>query len=367
VLDGVRVLDLTSYLPGPYASMLLADLGADVISVEPPGGEAGRTTMPRVDDDSALHAWVGRNKRSWALDLKAPDQHRLCLDLIAGCDVVLEGFTPGVAERLGLAYEDCRLVNPSVVYCAISGLGHEYDTGTPGHDINLLARSGFLDQTGDRLNDGAGAPALIGSPIADLSAGLHAAVGVLAALRRRDVGGGGAYLDVAMLSVAVALAGPQLVKATAPDPTPRAKDPNLGADPGYNTYRTADGRWIALGGLEAKFWERLCRRINRDDLIGLRSEQPEKVIAELEVVFAECDQAHWNHLLDDAAVCYSPVVRIEDVPGEQHVWARRDVVEVGGLRQPESPIRFPLESGHPHRPAAPVGTDELSWQLRPNE
>lgn len=366
-LDGLKVLDLSMYLPGPYASMLLADLGADVIHVEPPTGDLVRVIEPSVGGDSALHHWVGRNKRSCTVDLKSQEGHELFLGLVRDADVVIEGFTPGVAARLGVGYDDCRVVNPDVVYCSISGAGHGHDgSGSPGHDINYLARSGFLDQA----TDAAGSPVPIGPPIADVAAGLHAAVGILAALRHRDSGGGGQFIDVGLMGAALAMTGPQIVKALAPKPMPRDRDHNLGADPAYRTYRTKDGRHVVIGAFEGKFWIRLCTLLEREDLISLRHSEPDKAASELAGIFRTHDLQHWNSLLDDANVCYSPVNRIDEVSRDPLVLARQDFEisegHAGLLTSMRNPIRL---SATPTatRSGAP-GLDEhgptVEWMVR---
>lgn len=359
-LDGLRILDLTSYLPGPYASMVLADLGAEVIVVEPPAGEPGRRVLPAAGHSSALHQWVGRNKQSLVLDLKSSDERRVFHQLASTCDVVLEGFTPGVAERLGVGYADCRRLNPAVVYCSISGLGHGHEaSATPGHDINYLARVGFLDQ----VRDEAGQPVPIGPTVADLSAGLHAAVGILAALHHRDRTGEGQHVDVSLIGSALALVGPQLVKALAPEPLPREHDHNLGADPGYRTYRARDGRHLVLGALEEKFWRRLCEALDRPDLVDDRARDPRGTASELERLFAAEDGEHWDALLGPANCCYDPVRSIGDVAGDAHVRARGDLVaDALPSPQPRNPIRMSATPPAVRHGAPPLGSHAgLGW------
>ncbi|MER7003266.1 CoA transferase [Dactylosporangium sp. NPDC000555] len=361
-LAGVRVLDLTTYLPGPYATLLLADLGADVIHVERPGGEPGRHIEPRVGDDSALHAWVGRNKRSIQLNLKDDEDRDRLRTLVSDCDVIVEGFTVGVAARLGFDYESCRAVNPRVVYCSISVAGqHGHNPGTPGHDINFLARAGFLGQ----VRDSAGAPVPVGSPIADLAAGLHAAVGIVAALLHRERSGEGQFVDVSLLGSAVALTGPQLVKALAADPPRLERDFNLGSDAGYTTYQCRDGRWIAIGALEDHFWSRLCRLLDRDDLIQSRASRPDAAIEQLSAVFATADRDHWDALLGDANVCYAPINDMAEAAVDPYLTAGQDIVTVGLSRQPNSPIRLPGSAGRGHSPAPGLSSQDVNWCPRP--
>jgi crotonobetainyl-CoA:carnitine CoA-transferase CaiB-like acyl-CoA transferase len=364
-LDGVRVLDLTTYLPGPYASMLLGDLGADVIQIEPPVGDPGRSVPPQAGGSSALHQWVARNKRSVALDLKNQDDYKVFARLARNCDVVLEGFTSGTASRLGVGYGDCHGLNEQVIYCSISasGSGHA-SSAAPGHDINALARSGFLDQA----RDGSGTPVAIGPPIADISCGLHAAVAILAALRHRDRTGEGQLVEISLLSSALALAGPQLVKALAPTPLPRSRDHNLGADPAYHVYRTADGKYVSIGALEPKFWERLCRVLELPELEKLRQDDPPAAIARLQEVFGAAERQHWDDLLGPAMVCYAPVNGIDDVATDPVVVQSgelRHYDENSGQVQLRNPIRMTatpavLRSAAPH-----LSRDgSIQWQAR---
>ena len=362
-LAGLRVLDLTMYLPGPYATLLLADLGADVLTIEPPSGDLARHIAPRVGTDSALHNWVARNKRSCVLDLKSETGKASFHQLVSGADVVIEGFTPGVAQRLGVDYESCCHAKPDIVYCSISGGGHGHRlASTPGHDINYLALAGFLDQTITEH----GAPATIGPPIADIAAGLHAAVGILAALRHRDAGGGGQFVDVSIMGAALALTAPQQVKVTAPAPLDPARDHNLGADPAYRVYRTRDRRFVAVGAFEDKYWARLCDALGRSDLAAQRNSDPQAAITALSAIFVSRDLADWNELLLDADVCYSPVNQIRDVPGDRLVKARNDfTTDVAGasvgIAQLQTPIRMSKAPARIRHGAPGLGEHPPQW------
>ncbi len=247
-LAGLRVLDFTVWRPGPYATQLLAELGADVIKVEPPGGDPMRV-YPQ------LFASLNVNKRSVLFDLKREEDRQRSLELAADAEVVIEGFRPGVAARLGVGYNDARAVNPAIVYCSVSGMGqHGELAAVPGHDLNYQAWSGALAPDG-------GAPRIAAVPIADLAGGMAAAFAVCAAVVRQRATGEGEYIDVAMADVLATWTGAARPQATGTDASQHGV-------PGYGTFETADGYYVALGVLsEQHFWQGLC------DVLEIESER----------------------------------------------------------------------------------------------
>jgi crotonobetainyl-CoA:carnitine CoA-transferase CaiB-like acyl-CoA transferase len=266
LLDGVRVLDLTIWRPGPYATQLLADLGADVIKVEPPGGDPMRVY-------GGLFATLHANKRSIVLDLKQPDDRRRALELAGDADVVIEGFRPGVAARLGMGYDDVRGVNDGVVYCSLSGYGQTGDlTALPGHDLNYQAWAGVLAPDG-------GEPIVPEVPIADLAGGLAAAFAVCAAVVRQLRTGEGEHIDVAMADVLATWTGAVTPRADG-FPSEGGDDDDNGDEDehdgrgrgvaGYGTFRTGDDRHLTLGVLtEDHFWSALCDVLHLTDVRDL--------------------------------------------------------------------------------------------------
>lgn len=344
-LSGLRVLDLSPFLPGPYASMLLADLGAEVIAVEPLGGEPGRHMPNRVGQDSALHWWVGRNKSAIFVDLKSDDGLAAFRREVATADIVIEGFRPGVATRLGVDYDACRAICPDIIYCSVSSFGQLSNRrGVPAHDLNYAAKAGMLGLT----LDANGHPVLVGFPVTDVAGGLHAAVGILAALHHREQTGNGQYIDVSIVAASVGLTGMQLMKAlSGPVPTPES-DMNLGGDPAYGLFACEDGAFVAIACVEDKFWRNLCEILDAPDIIDQRFVQPAEVRERLAGIFASRSRAAWCELLeDDSRVCFSPVLTIGEVAEDEDVRVSgmiREMAAEDGAIHPQigSPISMSL-------------------------
>lgn len=338
LLAGISVLSIAEQFPGPYATLLLADLGADVVVVERPGG--GDPTRERAPE---FHESLNRNKRSVALDLKHPEGRDAFLRLAGSADVVLEGFRPGVVERLGVGYAAVRGVNPDVVYVSISGFGQ---TGSlrdlPAHDLSLQAVAGLLhDRLGDR--ECGPAPWLA---VGDLSAGTFAALAVLGGLVARDRTGEPSYVDVSMADGLVSWMTPFLFAAAngmaLPGLPPR--------DPGYGIFPTADGGAICLSiAFEDWFWADLCDRAGIIEHATLtaraRVERYEELQGLLADVFARRTRAEWEQVLGAGGVPFAPVLSLADVLAHPHVAERALVVEVPGRdgRDDRRHVRQPLQ------------------------
>ena len=348
-LAGVRVLDLTRLLPGPMATLHLADLGADVVKIEDTG--AGDYANP------AVRALVNRNKRGIRLDLKNPAGVEALLQLCRGADVLIEGFRPGVMQRLGLGYDTLAAANPRLVVCSLSGWGQ---TGPlrdqPGHDLNYAALAGVTDQMGGLSN----------LPMGDLLGGTMTAVmGVLAALFDAARTGQGRHVDVAIADGVLAHAVLPMAVLNQTGQVPRSGEGTLtGALACYGLYNTADGRQLAVGALEHKFWVALCQRIQRPDLTDLhRSGNPAteaQVRAELTALFGSQPLAHWAALFEDAPACVTPVLQLNETLAHPHVQAR-SMVLAGGLPQLACPVQMSgFQPGTP-RPAPRPGehSDEV--------
>lgn len=315
-LDGVRVLDFSTLVPGPLATLLLAEAGADVVKVERPGaGDEMRTYLPRLGTDAANFALLNRGKRSVTADLKDPSARDHVLQLAAQCHILVDQFRPGVMDRLGLGYDHVRHVNPAVVYCSITGYGQDGpDAQRAGHDLNYLAESGLLG-----LARGAdGSPGLPFTVVADLAGGAYPAVmNILLALISARASGTGAHLDVSMSDNVLTLAYGALAEHAARGTWPPPGAALLtGGSPRYNIYATADGRHLAAAPLEDRFWHRFAELIGLSD--ALRDYDEGDPDAAAQVVRAVADliasqtAALWVDRFTDLDVCCSVVATSEE-------------------------------------------------------
>lgn len=354
-LDGVRVLDLSRLLPGPYATQLLADRGADVIKVEDPDtGDYARSMPPLTDRGvGRLFDAVNRGKRSVAIDLKR-DRGRALFDrLAADADVVFEGFRPGVAERLGIGYDDVTEHNPSVVYCSLSGYGQTGpNADRVGHDLNYVGMAGLLDMTRDSAAD---PPVIPGYPVADMAGGLFAAFAIVGALASRALGNtDGEYVDVAMTDVVASFSTVVSADAFAgADPRP-GETPLTGGLPWYDVYAAADGRYLTLAALEQPFWAAFCDAVDRPDLRDVHGTADPDVRralrAELESLFAERPREAWLAQLADVDAMVAPLRSPAELVEDPQL-ADRGLIE--------APEDAPPRIGFPARAtASPASTDE---------
>ena len=347
-LAGVRVLDLTRLLPGSVCTLHLADLGADVVKIEDLGaGDYARTLGVPAEaapgSVSAFYRIVNRNKRSLALDLKHRDGRAAFLRLARQADAIVESFRPGVVDRLGVGYAAVTAFNPRVVYCAISGYGQDGPyRDQAGHDINYLGYAGVLDQTGTPGS----APALSNLQIADLLGGaVDAAMAILAALFDAQRSGRGRYVDVAMAEGALAhnifpLHMLQMRGAV----VPRGADVLTGGTPCYGVYATRDGRYMAVGALEGKFWREMCTVLDRPDLLARQfaaGSEGESARRELSAVFAQRTQREWIQRFAGTDCCVTPVLTLEEALTNEQFVARRMIADgPSGCLQYASPFKL---------------------------
>jgi alpha-methylacyl-CoA racemase len=370
-LDGVRVLDLTRLLPGGFCTLLLADLGADVLKVEDTAGGDYIRWMPpyyggeseqREGTASAYFLALNRNKRSLRLNLKDERGRDVLLRLVEDYDVAVESFRPGVMDRLGVGYEALRARNPRVIYCPISGYGQDGPlTGRSGHDTNYLALNGLLGLTGRR----GGPPIQSAGQIADLGGGgLMAAVGILAALHERERSGEGQLVDISMTDGALSWLAMVAARYFAEGRMPRRGEPELaGGIACYFPYETKDGQWVSLGALEPKFWQNWCKGVGRPDLIEKQFEHPDSDAgAEIAAVFKERTRDEWTAFAGEHDCCLEPILDIDEVLDSELVRARGMVVEldqpgIGPVRQVGAPIKLSRTPADTTGAAPALGAD----------
>ncbi len=349
-LDGIRVLDLTRLLPGAFCSLLLADMGADVIKVEEPGGgDYMRWYPPLVDGQSVLFNALNRNKRSVTLNLKSDRGRELFEKLVTTADVVLEGNRPGVMDRLRLGWSVLRALNPKLVMCAITGYGQDGPwAARAGHDLNYMAIAGALS-----LNGRPGEPPHpLAVQVADMGGGgLGAATAILGALLSVSRGGDGRFLDVSMMDAAFSWLAIPLAQANAEGRRiPRGGHRLTGRYACYRVYQCRDGGFFSVGPLEPKFWQALCEALDRADLVGAQyaeGVEQERLQEELERVFASRPRREWEELLAGLEVCCEPVLELDEAVAHPQIKARQLVRE------------FP--TGAEIRPAVPLLSD---WRRR---
>ena len=363
-LATLKILDFTALLPGPYATMVLADMGADVVRVESPNRPDIVRFLPPYDGNtSAWHGVLNRNKRSLALDLKRPEAVEAIRRLVvSGYDVVIEQFRPGVMDRLGIGYEALRAANPALIFVSLTGYGQ---TGPlrdrAGHDNNYLALSGALSYSGRRETG----PPPLGIQVADVGGGaLGALVGVLAAVVHRAATGEGQHVDVSMFDMMVAWQAHLISHYLVAGETPEPEDMALNGGRAYDLYETADGRWLSVGSLEPKFWEGFCAAIGRLDLVapGLSLDPADQawVKAEASATIVARPLDEWAMVFAPLDVCVEPVLTVPEMLASPQVVARGLVVDVpkpegGTQRQIGSPWRFSGDAAAYRQTGAALG------------
>ncbi|MEA2486766.1 MAG: hypothetical protein QOF16_420 [Actinomycetota bacterium] len=343
-LEGLLVLDLTRLLPGGYATLLLADLGADVVKVEEPDkGDYIRWTPPLVGEFSSAHIALNRNKRSITLNLKNDRARELFVKLVAGADVVIESFRPGVMDRLGVGWDALHEVNPSLVYCAISGYGHDGPRAkTAGHDVDYMAYAGALSVMG-----GDDRPSIPGLQIGDLAGGgMAAVIAILTALHKCRATGEGSFCDISMQDGITSWLSIHAAEFFASGTPPVRERMHLsGAYPCYRVYPAADG-WLAVGALEPQFWAALCGALDRNDLLGdgfAVGERRDQVIAELEALFSSRTRAEWMETLAEVDACVAPVNDFAEAFADEQVNERHMVVEAPVAGVPWNHVGNPIK------------------------
>ena len=347
-LSGIKVIDLSLFLPGPMLTMMMADQGAEVWKVEPAAGDPARDQAPFQGGQSVWFRGLNRGKRSVVLDLKSEEGKARLWDMIADADVFVEGFRPGVMARLGFDYAAVSARNPAIVYCSISAFGQSGDLAHhPAHDMAVQAMAGFLS-----VNDGVdGTPVVPGAAAADMAAGLTGLSALLMALIGRAQTGRGDYIDCAMFDALLPwcahVAGAAIAGGEAPKSSSQR---SLGGAAFYQVYKTADGKHVALGGRELKFVDNLLNALERPDLIPLGNApagQQSALIAFLQATFATRSRDEWVAWFADKDVAFAPVLNFREALDAPHVSQRGLLVEVGGNHMIAPAIRFAVEEWQP--------------------
>ena len=375
-LAGVKVMDLTQIMAGPYCTMMLADMGADVLKVEKPNGgdDTRRMGPPFIEGESAAFLGINRNKRSIVIDLRSDDGREIARRMARASDVLVQNFRPGALERMGLGYEQIREINPAIVYCTISGFGA---TGPyarrGGFDLVAQGMSGLMSVTGHP----GGPPTKVGVPVTDLNAGSFAAIGILTAYINRLRTGRGQHVDTSLLEGGVAYTfwESAIYFATGQSPAPKGSAHQLNAP--YQAFRTADGH-INIGAANQATWERLCAAIGRDELLTdarfaeprLRMDNLDALVTTLQDTFAQRTSDEWLIALDAAGVPAGPIYDIEAVYADPQVQAREMRVETdhpiaGRVSGIGIPVKLSDTPGTVRRPAPTLGqhTNEALHEL----
>jgi alpha-methylacyl-CoA racemase len=359
-LSGVRVVELAGIGPGPFAAMLLADLGADVVRVDRPGG-------PGLAIDPA-HDVTNRNKRSVVVDLKAPDGPARVLDLAARADILLEGYRPGVAERLGVGPADCRARNPRLVYGRMTGWGQDGPLAhRAGHDVAYIALTGTLGMIGRPGEP----PAVPANLLGDYAGGsLYLVVGVLAALHHARATGTGQVVDAAIVDGTAHLSA-MIHGMLAAGGWQDRRGANLldGGCPYYGTYETADGGYMAVGALEEQFYVEFLRLLDLEDLAPARRDVTrwEELRERIAARFKSRTRAEWTAVFEGTDACVAPVLSLREAPHHPHLTARGTFTDHGGITQPAPAPRFSatptaLRTG-PARPGADTASVASDWGI----
>lgn len=320
LLEGIRILDLTRLAPGPYCTMNLGDMGADVLKVEDTGaGDYMRTMGLKNKEETHAFLMLNRNKKSLSLNLKDPRGHEIFTKLIMDYDVIIEQFRPGVMEKLGLGYEYIRSLKPDIIYCSLSGYGQEGPmTMAVSHDVNYLALSGVLDS----IRRPGEAPVIPGVYVGDMVSGLWASLSILAAIVRRDRSGCGQYIDVSIYEGLVSLLNMYANRFF-----------HFGKDPGpifrpasYNIYETADKRYVSIAAAEPKFWKALCVTLGKPEFISrLHDDQAgqDEMVEVFRSIFIQKTQNEWTEIFQNVDAMYSPVLNIEEAFEHEQFRARK--------------------------------------------
>lgn len=332
-LEGVRVLDLSRYLPGPFCTQIMADFGAEVIKVEDPrGGELGRHLDPLIGGQSARFYTVNRNKKSITLDLRKEEGKAIFKQLVLNSDVVVDQFRPGVMDKMGLGYEKLKGINERIIYCSITGYGLNGPLrDAAGHDLNYLSLAGVTGLTGACRE----MPAMSGAQIADIAGGtLYAVIAILLALVSRKVTGKGQLCDVSMMDGSISLLAYTLGEWSGWGRLPeRGNELLTGGYACYKIYATKDNKHVSLGAIEDKFWAEFCQKVEREEYIRFQwdKERQPDIIADIEEIIRSKTREEWEAFFADSDICFTPVLDLEEMCRHPQVTARDMILKLENI------------------------------------
>jgi CoA:oxalate CoA-transferase len=365
-LKDVRVLDLSHVLAGPVASMILGDLGAEIIHIEPPKGDDSREFGPFIGETSAYFISVNRNKKSVVIDLKKDDGKKVLYDLIKFSDVFIENFKPGTIEKLGFSYEEVKKIKPDIIYASISGFGHDtlpQYKNKPSYDMVVQAYSGLMSITGTEE----GNYVRVGTSIGDIIAGHHCAISILSALYIREKNGIGQYIDISMLDSLIYILENAILRYSVTGEIPKplgTKHPTITP---FQSYRTKDD-WIIVPIGNDSLWKKFCEAIGRVDLIDnpkyktnkLRTENREELNKILDEIFVSKKYSEWVEIFEKNNLPYSPINTIDKIVNDPIINYRKMIVEldqpdVGKIKIAGSPFKLSETPGEVKEPAPNLG------------
>ena len=362
-LEGIKVIDLSRTVPGPFCTMMLADMGAEVIKIEDPGYALG---MIPDQDKHAAHDYLSRNKKSIALNLKAHEAKEVFYKLAANADVVMEAFRPGVAKRLKVDYDTVSKLNPRIIYCSLTGFGQDGPyRDLPGHDPNYTSIGGAVGLTGDHK----GNPVIIRAAVGDIGSALHAVIGILCAVIAREKTGKGQFVDISMTDSVLSFMTVSLLRYFRDGFLPRRGWPSLS----INVWQCKDGKFITTGLIEPHFWERFCRAIGREDLIPhhhAKGEKLHEVYGIIKDTILTKTRDEWTQIMKEADTCVSPVLELDEVVNDPQLQHRQMFPEFdhptqGKVKQMGMPIKLsdtPAKFRH-FAPLLGQHTDEILRNL----
>ena len=346
-LEGIKVIDFSTLLPGPLASLFLAETGAEVIKIEKPGvGDEIRLSNPQWGEQSVSFSMLNRGKKSLSLDLKDPKNIKILIPILKEADIIIEQFRPGVMKRLGLDYESIKKINQDIIYVSITGYG-QYGPKSmlAGHDLNYIGNAGLLSISMGRENNTVVPPALV----ADIAGGSYPAViNILLALRKRDLNKEGSYIDLSMTENLFPFMFWGLGSGFAHNKWPGNSDGVLsGGSPRYNIYKTSDGSYVAAAPLEDRFWNKFCEAIELPKKFIKMENEQEKVIQEIRKIIGQKNKKYWVEVFNKVDCCCSIVKSIEEAINDNHFKVRnifkRKIINNLGEEIPALPLPVDMQ------------------------